>query len=474
MRLLPARRTPKRADLERSDTEFSFDALLGMLSEFGYAGGLYGLGGFGMPQTAPGQKQEEIGSDFRTLAQLAFKANPVVFACMAVRMRVFRQARFTFRDVVNGNAFGGAGLGLLQAPWPGGTTADLLGRMLIHADLGGNAFVARRGSQLRMLRPDWTTIVIGSRTNPDVTAWDVDAEVIGYIYRPGGPGSGVMEAFSREEVAHFAPIPDPEARFRGMSWLTPLAREVMADKAATDHKLNFFENGATPNLIVKLPAPDLKQFKENIELFKQEHEGRGNAYKTMFLAAIDGVDATAVGKDMQQITFKEVQGAGETRIAAAAGAPPVIVGLSEGLAAATYSNYGQARRHFADTTIRDLWQDACGCLGSIVDLPNGTAELWYDDGAVSFLQEDKKDAADIFFVESQAFRQLVDGGVTAESAAAAVAAKDITLVEHTGLTSVQLHTPGAQPAVPALNGSNGNRAHARDVVAALNESDTED
>jgi phage portal protein BeeE len=52
------------------------------------------------------------------------------------------------------------------------------------------------------------------------------------------------------------------------------------------------------------------------------------------------------------------QGAGETRIAAAAGVPPVIVGLSEGLQAATYSNYSQARRRFADGTMRPLWRNA--------------------------------------------------------------------------------------------------------------------
>jgi hypothetical protein len=31
-------------------------------------------------------------------------------------------------------------------------------------------------------------------------------------------------------VAHWSPIPDPLANFRGMSWLTPVLREIDADQ----------------------------------------------------------------------------------------------------------------------------------------------------------------------------------------------------------------------------------------------------
>jgi hypothetical protein len=74
------------------------------------------------------------------------------------------------------------------------------------------------------------------------------------------------------------------------------------------------------------------------------HAGVANAYKTLYLTA--GADATVVGKDLQQLDFKVVQGAGETRIAAAAGIHPVIVGLSEGLAGSSLNagNFAAARR----------------------------------------------------------------------------------------------------------------------------------
>jgi hypothetical protein len=160
-----------------------------------------------------------------------------------------------------------------------------------------------------------------------------------------------------------------------------------------------------------------------------------------------GADVTVVGSDFKQLDFGSVQGAGETRIAAAAGVPPVIVGLSEGLKAATYSNYGQARRRFADGTIHPLWQNAAGSFGHLIRPPGGSTSgavrLWYDARDVPFLREDAKDAAEIQGVQSRTIRTLVDAGYTPESVMAAVTASDWTLLVHTGLFSVQLQAPGA-------------------------------
>jgi hypothetical protein len=117
-------------------------------------------------------------------------------------------------------------LQILEGPWEGGTTGDLLTRMLQDADLAGNCYIARRGNQLRRLRPDWVTIVMGSRSGSEI-----DTEVVGYAYQPGGPGSGEDPvALLPETVAHFRGLtPDPAARFRGMSWLTPVIQEILAD-----------------------------------------------------------------------------------------------------------------------------------------------------------------------------------------------------------------------------------------------------
>ena len=176
------------------------------------------------------------------------------------------------------------------------------------------------------------TIVMGdSSGRPVKSASQLDAEIIGFIYDPQD-GQTAPEALLADEVAHFIPpgLRDPLARFRGMSWLTPIIREVQADQAATMHKLGFFENGATPQMVVTFDATVTEdQFKAFVSKMDDGHKGWRNAYKTLYLGG--GATPTVVGKDLQQFDFSATQGKGETRIAAASGIHPVLVPVSEGM-----------------------------------------------------------------------------------------------------------------------------------------------
>lgn len=410
----------------------------------GYGGNLYGLS----PQTTYGSNpQQEPASNFEGIVQGVYKTNGVVFACMVARMLLFAEARFKYRRIRAGRPgelWGNKDLGILERPWPNGTTGDLLNRMIQDADLCGNFFAARRPNGIKRMHPEWVTIILGSRNDPNLTAYDLDAEVVGYLYTPGGKSSGNKSvALLPEEVCHFAPIPDPFASYRGMSWVTPIIREVMGDNAARDHKLKFFENAATPNMVVSLDKDiTSEQFKDWIEIFEGEHKGYWNAYKTLYLGG--GAQTTVVGKDMHELDFKVTQGAGETRIAAAAGVPPVIVGLSEGLQAATYSNYGQARRRFADMTMRPLWRNAAASMATIVPVPSDS-ELWYDDRDIPALQDDAKDTAEMMRWDSVTIKTLIEAGYEPDAVIDSVSAKDFSSLsgKHTGLVTVQLQPPGA-------------------------------
>ena len=433
---------------ERADPVLSLEQYM-----MQYQGLSYGTSGGG----TLAQSQEDIASNFQGYVDQAFKANGIVFACIAARMRLFSEARFQFQQMRNGrpgDLFGTPALQILERPWPNGATRDLLNRMLLDVDLAGNAYTHRRSrDRLARLRPDWVTIILGSERR-DWEPGDLDTELVGYLYHPGGRASGRDPIpLLPETVAHWAPMPDPSASYRGMSWLTPVVREIMGDKAAMEHKLKFFENGATVNLVVKVdPAVKADQFEQWVAKFKHAHDSRMNAYETVFLGG--GSDLTAVGSDMKQIDFKQVQGHGESRIAAAAGVPPIVVGLSEGLEAATYSNYGQARRAFADGTMRTLWGGAAGALATIVGSPPGS-RLFYDARDISFLQEDEKDAADIQQVDAQSIRALVEAGYTPDSVVAAVMAKDFGLLKHSGYYSIQLQSIEKMEADAASESENG-------------------
>lgn len=429
---------------KRSNLPITLDELMSL---FSYNGVAYPLG---MNQSIS-SKQEEPGSDFRGYIDGIYKQNGVVFACIAVRQLLFSEARFQFRQRVNGrpgDLFGTPALKTLEEPWKNGTTGGLLTRMIQDSDLAGNFYGHRtRTGGIERMRPDWVTIIMGGPEGAQIG--DLGVEVIGYAYKPGGPASGRDTVILRpEEVVHFAPMPDPAATYRGMSWLGPVLKEIMGDGAASTHKLKFFENGATPNMTVTLDkevsADAFIKFKR---LFDEQSEGLANAYKTLFLGG--GADVQLIGSNMRQMDFKTVQGHGETRIAAAAGVPPIIVGLSEGLDSATYSNYGQARRAFADLTMRPLWREAAGALAPLVDVP-AAAELWYDDRDIPFLQEDMQDAATIQAAQAVTMRELVNAGYDPETVKTFVSSGDPAVLQHTGLVSVQLQAPGAQsPSAPA-------------------------
>jgi len=412
------------------------------------AGQMYGVG---IQTSMPNQRIEDIGTTYDSLVGAGFAANGIVFACEMKRVQIFSQARFLWQSMRKGQAdslFGTPALGILEKPWPSGTTGDLLTKMLTHADFGGNAFVVRRGNQLRCLRPSWVDMVLGSYDDPNLTGDDIDAEFLGIVYYPGGKYAGAKgEAIPRSEIAHFAPIPDPSAHYRGMSWMTPIIREVMGDQAMTTHKLKFHENAGTPNLVVKRQDTLSKEsFQTWVQMMEQGHRGAANAYKTLYLDS--GSDATVVGADLRALDFKVVQGAGETRMAAAAGVHPVLVGLSEGMqgAALNAGNFNSARRSTADTTMWHLWGNAAGSLEAIIPPPGG-ARLWIDPD-MPFLREDRKDAAEIKQIRASTLNTYLTAGYTPQSAVKALVAEDETLLTHSGLLSVQLQEPGTTKPEP--------------------------
>lgn len=430
------------------------------LSVQGYVDFLSSMGG-PVPmlhQTIRGN-EETIDPTFRGYAESGYAANAIVFACMQVRFSLFSEARFQFRQIRSGrpgDLFGTPALKRLEQPWPGGTTGDLLARMMVSNDLAGNAYVvATEAGGCRVLRPDWVTMVLGSERAPATSPQDVDAELIALVYHPGGRQAGTTpQVFLRGEFAHFAPTPDPLSPFRGMPWIAPVVREIQGDAGYTAHKLKFLEQGATVNLVVSLDKDVVTTptaFDTWVDAMDKKHKGLLNAYNTLYLGA--GAVPTAIGSDMVQMDFKAVQGAGETRIAAAAGVPPVVVGFSEGLQGSSLNagNYTAARRRLADLTMRPLWRNAAGSLASLVDVPD-RSELWYDDRDVSFLQEDVKDAADIQQQEALTIRQLVDAGFNPDDVVDAVTAGDLKRLrgKHSGLYSVQLQEPGLPtPTTPA-------------------------
>lgn len=408
---------------------------------------------FGLMQSAAGwTREEDIEPNLVTLAQAVMKRSGVVTACLTTRAFVFAEARLAWQALRGGRPdrlFSTPELALFEQPRPRWSTRDLLVRMMLDADLAGTALVARRpGRRLARLRPDWCSFVLASQDDPEPDPNSIDADLLGVLYEPPGRRPEVVLA---EDLGVFAPTPDPVGWWRGTSWLTSILRELQADTASTEHRLAFFRNGATPNLVISFDTSmKMEQIQRFKDLLEAEHRSAANAYKTLYLA---GATATPVGSDFKAMDLRSISGLSETRIAAAAGVHPVILGLSEGMQGSSLNagNYGQVRRRFADMTMAPLWSALASSLAPLVTAPAG-ARLWYDVRDVPALREDRADVAKIQREQSTAIGTLVREGFDAESVVAAIEAEDMSLLRHTGRVSVQLHPTDGSDTPPGDGG----------------------
>lgn len=243
--------------------------------------------------------RERIENDFAGFVAGAYKADGIVFACIQTRQLVFSEARFQWQAPRGGRPgplFGTPELSLIERPWPGGTTSDLLARMEVDLSLAGNFYAtvaddagrlgrAATGTGRRIchLRPDWVTIIVSSASGDPRAA---DARPVGYLYEPPPTGQGSRSdpvVLMPSEVCHYAGLtPDPIAQFRGMSWLTSVLTEISSDRAATTHKYRFFENGASLSTLVSFDKEvGVDAFNEFVDKFNEDHKGTDNAYRCL-------------------------------------------------------------------------------------------------------------------------------------------------------------------------------------------------
>lgn len=390
-----------------------------------------------------GGSQYLVGGSAQMMTAAEGVKNPIVMACISVRALVFSEIRFTFQRWQAsrpGEMYGTPALRILEQPWAGATTGDLLSRMEVDASLFGNAYFVKVGQELVRLDPTKVSIATADISDM-VTGKPYGKQLVGYSY---ADDQGKEAAFwTPAEMVHYRPLPDPEHPFRGASWLSPILPDVSADREMTAYKHSYLRNSTVSQMAVTFaPGTSLPQVEAFRQMMEAGHAGVDKAWRTMYLSP--GADVKTLGANLEQLNFKSVQGAGETRIAAAAGVPASILGISEGLqgSALNAGNYAAARRRFADGTVRPLWRAACGALATVAPPSDGGSRLWFDARDVSFLQEDEQDAANIRQADAQTIRSLVDGGYEPISVVDAVTSGDFSLLVHTGLTSVQLMPPG--------------------------------
>jgi phage portal protein BeeE len=397
--------------------------------------------------------REPVLPQLAAFAQQANSSNAPVFSALLVRMSLLSEARLQWQALDDRHLWGDTSLAKLEEPFgPNTTTGNLFSRMEQDAFLAGQAYVWDTPGEDRLvrLRPDWTTIV-SEVVHVGGGGWY--RRKIGYWFEPPKSLMSKDEGFfvPAEECVHWAPIPDPQANFRGMSPLTPIVRDVQGDDGMGQYKLRYLANNATPNIVIKYAQKLAPGTIDGIrERMAARYAGPDNAGKTLILD--QGADLTLAGNSLSQMDFGTVQAVGTERILAACSVPGVLVGLEPLRGAGR--GYQESMQKLANIYGRPQWRSACGALSQIVDVPAGN-RLWYDTSDIAALQDGELEKGQAALVRAQALLALVQAGYTHESAIATVDSMDLNQLKAGGTGTpassapVQHLLPQAQPGATA-------------------------
>jgi phage portal protein BeeE len=419
----------RSVDVEVRDQAMSWEAFQNL---FAYNGSQY--------QTMPFRSAQSKG--------LLHGCGPA-FAVLDRRVSILGEARPSWQRFKKGRPdalYSTRELEILKRPWSGGTWRQLVAACEVDVASAGNSYWVRAGDELLRLDPDWVTIATGAITIEGV---EVGHRLLGYLVQRSGQEGIALEP---GQVAHYRPGAPTHTPFRGESWLAAVAADATSDIEMTSYKGSYLRNGAMPSIAVTYdPQITQAQLEAFVPVFASKFTGSLNAGKVMHM--LGGRDVKTVGATLDQLAFKAVQGAGETRIASAAGVPSTVAGFSEGMQGSSLNagNYGASRRLFGDAKIRPLLGDLCEAFSTIVPAP-ADSRLWYDDSGVAFFQEDVTDEANIRLLRAQMIRSLIEAGYDADAAVRAASTGDFDglLGQHSGLTSVQLQPPtDGEPPAPA-------------------------
>ena len=206
------------------------------------------------------------------------------------------------------------------------------------------------------------------KVNPDPNTF-----IAGYTYQANGNEYPI----ATENILNGIIFPDPDNFYRGMSPLRAAWRAVNIDNEATDMVKILMQNMGIPACYItttnEVTEPLLTRLKEK---WIQATTGHNRGKTPAFLQT--GMDVKKLSLDLNELAMIELTAVQETRICAALGVPPILIGAKAGLDKGTYANYGEARDSFWSETICPLHTMVADAIMLDADLSEGASSFSFD------------------------------------------------------------------------------------------------
>ncbi len=203
-------------------------------------------------------------------------------------------------------------------------------------------------SEVWPVRPDLVGVLPSAR-NPADYVW---------IYRPDPVNPQIMvpveDAGSPRArnapvvmIRHRFPNPNPNdlgQPYFGQPPLRPAARATSLDNAATDYVDTMLRNNGMPSVIIESEAEITETIHKRLKSFWQQAFSGMKRGTPAFLQK--GMKANVLGLNLTDLEFPDLRDISETRICAAFGVEPILVGTRVGLTHNAYKDYHEARKSF--------------------------------------------------------------------------------------------------------------------------------
>lgn len=232
----------------------------------------------------------------------------------------------------------GTGL-LLRRPAPATTQHSLIGQLMAHLNLYGNAYVGKfrnaegHVEQLALMQPD--------RVRPEAKN--------GLVLYTVTDGAGRTQTVGPRDVIHVRGL-----TLDGLIGLSPVKQCRVAlglSSSLAEHGQAFFTNGAMPGGILKVPAgPQADdQMAALDKAWQARHGGARNAHR---IAVVQGdVAFEQVGMPLEDAQFIEQRRFSAGEVARIFRVPPWMIGVDAG-DSLTYSNVEMQAQAFVTFSLR--------------------------------------------------------------------------------------------------------------------------